>query len=110
MKDSTNAIELTAELPGIQASDVRVEIRKNILWLTVVKTEEGSDKYDCVFSITKKLTFLPPPLAHRALGTYSEAFRLPQNIDLHSMKTIGADGKFVISICKTPETETQMEM
>lgn len=45
VKESATLIELTAELPGIQAPDVQVEIRRNVLWLVVVKTEEGSDRY-----------------------------------------------------------------
>ena len=47
VKHGENHVELTAELPGIQPSDVQVEVRKNLLHIYVVKTEDGSDR--CVF-------------------------------------------------------------
>lgn len=69
VKESDNAIEITAELPGIKEEDIELTLRDGVLTLRGEKRVERDDK-DNNYHMTE-----------RRFGAFQRSFRLPEDVD-----------------------------
>lgn len=69
VKESDNAIEITAELPGIKEDDIELTLRDGILTLRGEKRVEREDKADNYH------------MTERRFGSFQRSFRLPEQVN-----------------------------
>ena len=91
--ETDNAIEVTAELPGIDEKDVEVVLRDDIL---TIKGEKKSEKEE------KKKDY---HLIERSFGSFARSVRLPFEADSEAVKANFAKGILRISIAKPAEVK-----
>ena len=91
--EEENRYELTADLPGIQKEDVKVEVRDNVLTLRGEKKmeEERKDKNY--------------RLSERYYGEFTRTFTLPENVDRNAIDAEYKDGVLHLSIPKTEKAK-----
>jgi HSP20 family protein len=91
--ETDNAIEVTAELPGIDEKDVEVVLRDDIL---TIKGEKKSEKEE------KKKDY---HLIERSFGSFARSVRLPFEADSEAVKASFAKGILRVSIAKPAEVK-----
>jgi HSP20 family protein len=82
------AIEVTAELPGIEEKDVDVMLRDDVL---TIRGEKKSEREE------KKTDY---HLVERSFGTFSRSIRLPFEADSEAVKANFAKGLLKVTIAK----------
>jgi HSP20 family protein len=91
--ETDNAVEVTAELPGIDEKDIDVVLRDDIL---TIKGEKKSEREE------KKKDY---HLVERSFGSFSRAIRLPFEADAEAVKASFAKGVLKVSIAKPAEVK-----
>ena len=91
--ETDNAIEVTAELPGIDEKDVDVVLRDDLL---TIKGEKKSEREE------KKKDY---HLVERSFGSFSRTVQLPFEADSEAVKANFAKGVLKISIAKPAEVK-----
>lgn len=91
--ETDTAIEVTAELPGIDEKDVEVVLRDDLL---TIKGEKKSEKEE------KKKDY---HLIERSYGSFARSIRLPFEADSEAVKASFAKGVLKISIAKPAEVK-----
>ena len=95
VRETEEAIVLTAELPGIQKEDLEIEVHKNLLTLKGERKLEEKQEGENYYRL------------ERAHGSFSRNFRLPATVDA---ATIGAelkDGVLTLTLPKKAEAVPQ---
>ena len=90
IREEGDAFYVDAEVPGLKAEDIKVDVEKNVLTLSgerKVETEETEDKYRRV---------------ERQYGSFTRSFSLPETVDTDS---ISADLKDGVLELKLPKKE-----
>ena len=110
VKESDNAIELTADLPGVAKKDVTIEIKKGILTVSAERKSErtkrsidgnkGEDKEEENAQSAVKWTRV-----ERSYGSVSRTFQLPENIDEQNVVASMVDGVLKLHIPKVTPVE-----
>jgi HSP20 family protein len=90
--EDKDAIELTAELPGLTDKDVSVELSGNVLTISGVKAQEG-ERTD------KGVT-----VSERSYGAFSRSIALPADIDASKISATVTDG--VLKVVAPRKTST----
>ncbi len=93
MAETDNAIEVTAELPGIDEKDVDVVLRDDLL---TIKGEKKSEREE------KKKDY---HLVERSFGSFARSIRLPFEADSEAVKANFAKGVLKITIAKPAEVK-----
>jgi HSP20 family protein len=91
--ETDNAIEVTAELPGIDEKDVDVVLRDDLL---TIKGEKKSEREE------KKKDY---HLIERSFGSFARSIRLPFEADSEAVKASFAKGVLKITIAKPAEVK-----
>lgn len=91
--ETDNAIEVTAELPGIDEKDVEVVLRDDLL---TIKGEKKSEREE------KKKDY---HLVERSFGSFARSIRLPFEADSEAVKANFAKGVLKITITKPAEVK-----
>ncbi|MEX3007232.1 Hsp20/alpha crystallin family protein [Hoeflea sp. TYP-13] len=95
MSETDDAVEITAELPGVKEQDVDVSVASNILTLKGEKSfskEEKEKDYRVV---------------ERSYGSFSRSLPLAFDIDADAVSANFNDGVLTITIKKPPEIAEQ---
>ena len=91
--ETDNAVEVTAELPGIDEKDVEVVLRDDVL---TIKGEKKSEKEE------KRKDY---HLVERSYGSFTRSVRLPFEADSEAVKANFAKGVLKVSIAKPAEVK-----
>ena len=88
-------IVVKAELPGLQAKDVTVDVENNILTLKGERKFEKDTKHDGYHRI------------ERSYGTFTRAFALPQLVNSDKIQAEMKDGVLTVRIPKREEVKAK---
>lgn len=80
IKENDKAIEITAEVPGLNPEEIDVSLTGNLLTLKGEKKEEREEKKDNYH------------LVERRFGSFSRSFRLPVEVDRKKIEATHKDG------------------
>lgn len=86
--EDAEAITLTAEVPGMNADEINVEVENDILTLSgerKLEREEDKDGYHRI---------------ERAYGSFTRSFSLPDNVDTENVLAEKNDGLLKIKLMK----------
>ncbi len=95
VSDSEDAIEISAELPGIDEKDVDLSLSDGILTIKGEKKTESEEKkkdYYC---------------RERQFGSFVRAFRVPDSVDEAKIKASFDNGVLEVSLPKRPEAKAK---
>ncbi len=93
LAESDNEVTVRAELPGIQAKDVKVEVTGNLLKLSGEKSAQHEEKgRDYVYQ-------------ERQFGSFSRTVQLPTSVDPTKVDAKYKDGVLTVTLSKNPEAK-----
>ena len=95
VSESEDAIEISAELPGMDEGDVELSLSDGILAIKGEKkteTEEKKKDYYC---------------KERHFGSFVRSFRLPDSVNQDKIKASFDKGVLEVTLPKRPETKTK---
>jgi HSP20 family protein len=91
--EEKEALVLTAEVPGLKADEVKVNVEKNVLTLSGErKLESKEDKGGY-------------KLVERKYGAFTRSFVLPETVDGEKIEAALADGVLTVRIPKKPQSQ-----
>jgi HSP20 family protein len=93
IEETDDQFEVTAELPGLEKQDVKIEVKDHVLTFTGEKKTEKKQKDRNVH------------LYERAYGKFCRTFALPDNVDVDKIGAEFRDGILHIGIPKTEEAK-----
>lgn len=91
--EADNAIEITAELPGLDEKDIEVDLAGDIL---TIKGEKKAEKEE-----RKKGYYM----SERRFGSFRRSFRLPDSVDADKIAGNFEKGVLTLSLPKTAEAK-----
>jgi HSP20 family protein len=93
INENEDAFVVTAELPGTKAEDVQVEVHDGVLTLRGEKRSERTTEKEHARYV------------ERCFGSFSRAFRLPENADPDKVEAGYGDGVLTLTIGKRAEAK-----
>ncbi len=93
IKETSNEVIITAELPGLTKSDVKVTIQDNMLQISGEKRQEEQQKDETYHRI------------ERVYGTFCRTFTLPAVVDANKIQAIFKDGILRITLPKSEQAK-----
>ncbi len=93
VSESEDAVEITAELPGIEESDVELTLADGVMTIKGEKKAETEEK--------KK----DYHLSERHYGSFVRSFRLPDTVDEENVKATFDKGVLAITLAKRAEAK-----
>lgn len=91
--EKDDALEITAELPGMEEKDIDVQFSDGTLVITGEKKEEKEEK--------KKGYYL----SERHFGAFHRSFRMPESVDADSIDAQFKNGVLTVSLPKSAEAK-----
>ena len=91
--EDEDAYHVTAEVPGMKAEDVTVEVHDGVLTLRGEKRSEREEKSEHARYV------------ERTYGSFSRSFRLPENADVDQVEAKCKDGVLSLAIPKRAEAK-----
>lgn len=95
VSETTEAMMLTAELPGIEEKDLKISIENNVLTIAGEKEQAITDS--------------PPArnyyLSERFYGAFQRSLSLPRTVDLEHVKAEFEKGVLTITLPKLPQAK-----
>jgi HSP20 family protein len=91
--EDETSIRVLAELPGLRAEDVSVEVEDNVLTLSGERKLEHEDKREGYHRI------------ERAYGSFSRSFVLPRTVDTQGIEAEMKDGTLHLRLPKRAESQ-----
>ena len=88
--EKDNAYEITAELPGIDESNIDVKVSDGVLSIKGEKKEEKEEKSKDRY------------LSERRYGSFQRAFRVPDGVDADKIEANFKNGVLTVTLPKTP--------
>lgn len=95
MVESTDAFELTVELPGLSVEDVEIDFENDVLSVHGSRTEERTED-------DEKRRY---HLWERSTGGFHRSFSLPGTIDGDNITASFVDGVLTVNLPKASETK-----
>ncbi|MCH9652094.1 MAG: Hsp20/alpha crystallin family protein [Deltaproteobacteria bacterium] len=95
IKESDEALTLSAELPGLGKGDISLTVEDNVLTLTGERVFEKDAEKESYHRI------------ERAYGAFSRSFTLPSNVRTDSVEATFIDGVVTIVIPKADEAKAR---
>lgn len=89
VKETAEAFEVTAEMPGLKPEDIKVEYRDGLLTLSGEKSEE-SEKEEGSYHVVE-----------RRFGSFSRSVRLPGEVDVDKLEAANKDGVLTVKLPKS---------
>jgi HSP20 family protein len=93
--EKDTAYEVTAELPGMDESNIEVELSSGALTIRGEKKEEKEEK--------KKDYYL----SERRYGSFERRFQVPQGVEAEKIDASFKKGVLTVTLPKTPEAQAQ---
>lgn len=93
--EKDTAYEVTAELPGMDESNIEVKVSNGALMIRGEKKEQKEEK--------KKDYYL----SERRYGSFERRFQVPQGVDASKIDASFKKGVLTVILPKTPEAQTQ---
>ncbi|MCX7641617.1 MAG: Hsp20/alpha crystallin family protein [Elusimicrobiales bacterium] len=94
MKETSKEIIITAEIPGVDKKDIKLEVNDNLLTISFEKKQEKDEKDKNGWRIIE-----------RSYGKFSRTISLPQPVKEGSAKANYKDGVLKIILPKQKETK-----
>jgi HSP20 family protein len=91
VRESSNAVVVEAELPGVDEKDVSVTLANGILTIKGEKKHEKEDKGENYY------------LSERSFGSFERSIRLPDTIDEGRIEAKFDKGVLTVTAAKKPE-------
>ncbi|MCC6779072.1 MAG: Hsp20/alpha crystallin family protein [Hyphomicrobiales bacterium] len=91
--DKEKGYEITAELPGLDESNVDVKFSDGVLTIKGEKKEEKEEK--------KKDYYV----SERRYGSFERSFRVPDGVDADKIEASFKNGVLTVTLPKTPEAQ-----
>ena len=91
IRDEKDAVVLSAEIPGVEKSDLNVEVAEGILTLSGSKKQETVSDDQGVYR------------AERVYGEFKRAFSLPDTLDVSKIDAQYRNGVLKVTLPKKPE-------
>lgn len=96
ISETDKAIEVNAELPGMEEKDIDISIENNVLSIRGEKrSEEKKDEKNY-------------HLTERSYGTFQRRFSLPEGVDLDKVKAKFNNGVLTMELPKTAESRKKV--
>ena len=95
VKETKDAYQFKADVPGIDAKDLDVKLTDNRLTVSGKREEEKTDKGDTYYAY------------ERSYGSFSRSFTLPEGIDAEKINADLKDGVLKIKLPKKPESKAR---
>lgn len=97
VEENANELRLTAELPGMGADDIELELENHVLTLRGEKTEtrESDDEARRVH------------LSERRYGSFLRSFTLPRTVKAEEIDAEFVDGVLHVRLPKVPEAKSR---
>ncbi|HEX9729077.1 MAG TPA: Hsp20/alpha crystallin family protein [Gemmatimonadales bacterium] len=96
VKETAEAIEVAAELPGIKPEDVEVSVEHNTLTIAGEKRREAVEGDDGGYRITE-----------RNYGRFERSFTLPRGVDAGKVQARFEHGVLTVELPKAEEAKPQ---
>lgn len=93
VKESEKSIEVTAELPGLDAKDIDISVSDNVLTLKGEKRMEKETKEDDYYRM------------ERSYGSFNRNIMLPSEVDANKTDAQYKNGILTITVLKKPEAQ-----
>jgi HSP20 family protein len=94
VKETEEAIEFTAEVPGLKPEDIEVTLTGDVLTLKGEKKSEHEEEKENYH------------LVERSFGSFQRSFRLPVEVDREKLEATHKNGVLKVTLPKTPESGT----
>jgi len=91
--DKTSAYEITAELPGLDPSNVEVKVANGALTIRGEKKEDKEEK--------KKDYYM----SERRYGVFERSFQIPESVDAEKITANFKNGVLTVTLPKTTEAQ-----
>ena len=95
VSENNDAMILTAELPGLEEKNLKINIENNVLSISGEKEQETTDG--------------PPAKAYyvteRYYGAFQRSFTLPRTVDVEHVKAVFDKGVLTITLAKLPQSK-----
>ncbi|MBI3804244.1 MAG: Hsp20/alpha crystallin family protein [Nitrospirae bacterium] len=91
--EDADAIQLHAELPGMEMKEIEVKVANNLLEIKGEKKIEKEDKKEHYYRI------------ERVFGRFARSFRLPGTVDQEKIKAKYEKGVLTLTLPKREETK-----
>jgi HSP20 family protein len=95
VKETTDAYQFKADVPGIKEADIDVSVTGNRLTITGKRDAEKEDKNDTYYTY------------ERSYGSFTRTFTLPEGVDAAAVRADLKDGVLAISVPKKPEAQAK---
>lgn len=93
IRESEDALILSAELPGLSKEDVHIAVENNVLTLSGERRFEDEQKDESYHRI------------ERSYGAFSRSFTLPANVKTDKVEASFKDGVLSVTLPKTEEAK-----
>jgi HSP20 family protein len=93
IKENRDGFVFRADLPGVQAEDLRVTVEGSRLQVSGKRETEREEKTDTYYA------------SERSFGSFVRTFTLPQGADPRSVHADLSEGVLTISIARTAESQ-----
>ena len=97
VSESDTAIEVTAEIPGVDAKDIDVQLKDGVLTIKGEKKEEKDEK--------KK----DYHVVERSYGMFERSFSVPAEIDADKVQAAFDKGVLTVTLPKLPEAKSMAQ-
>ncbi len=95
VSDTEGAIEISAELPGIEEKDVELTLSGGMLTIKGEKKAESEEKKKNYYS------------KERRFGSFTRSFRLPDSVDADKIEATFDKGVLEVTLPKRPEAKAK---
>ncbi len=98
VEDTGKAIKVTAELPGLNKEDIKIQVGKDSIEISAerkdTKEEKEKNFYHC----------------ERSYSSYKRVFRLPQEVDPEKVDAEYSDGVLTVTMEKINQSDEKKEV
>lgn len=95
VSENNDAVIMTAELPGLEEKNLKINIENNVLSISGEKEQETTDG--------------PPAKAYyvseRYYGAFQRSFTLPRTVDVEHVKAVFEKGVLTVTLPKLPQAK-----
>ena len=95
VKETKDSYDMYMDLPGMDESDVNVELDHNVLKISSVRTENKEDKGDKNEKESKYL------IRERRMTSFSRSFTLPEDVDGSKISATFKNGILALTMPRT---------
>jgi len=93
VKETKDAYEFKADVPGVKESDLNVTVTGNRMTISGKREAEKQEQTDTYYTY------------ERSYGDFTRAFTLPEGVDMNSVRADLKEGVLTLSIKKLPEAQ-----